>query len=82
MKKNILLFVTLQSSFLFSQVGINTTNPQGVFHIDGKSTAETTNTLTGIPTAKQLLPILAPQESGEHRMPALFWIFRLPIKDL
>jgi len=54
MKKNILLFVTLQSSFLFSQVGINTTNPQGVFHIDGKSTAETTNTLTGIPTAKQL----------------------------
>lgn len=55
MKKNIYLAIALTiSSFAWSQVGINTQNPQGVFNIDGKSSAATTNPTTGTPTAAQL----------------------------
>ncbi|WP_419869947.1 hypothetical protein [Chryseobacterium sp. CT-SW4] len=50
MKKNILILsAVLFSSFAFSQVGINTTNPQGVFNVDGAKD----NPVTGIPTAAQ-----------------------------
>lgn len=52
MKKNLLLSVCLISVFWAkSQVGINTTNPQGVFHVDaGKD-----NPVTGAPNASQQL---------------------------
>ncbi|MDR4953622.1 hypothetical protein REB14_15695 [Chryseobacterium sp. ES2] len=36
-------------SWLYSQVGINTANPQGIFHIDGSKD----NPATGVPTALQ-----------------------------
>ncbi|MCA6067190.1 hypothetical protein JI747_008375 [Chryseobacterium sp. RG1] len=54
MRKNLFLFTSLLgSSLLFSQVGVNTTNPQGVLHVDGKSSTATTNPTTGTPTAIQ-----------------------------
>lgn len=54
MRKSLFLFTSLLgSSFLFSQVGVNTTNPQGVLHVDGKSSTATTNPTTGTPTALQ-----------------------------
>lgn len=50
MKKNlIILSGLLFSSFYLSQVGVNTVNPQGVFHID----AAKDNPATGIPNAAQ-----------------------------
>ncbi|MBB6333337.1 hypothetical protein HNP24_004363 [Chryseobacterium sediminis] len=54
MKKNIktkillLTFISL-SLFTFGQVGINTANPQGTFHVDGAKD----NAASGIPTAAQ-----------------------------
>jgi len=51
MKKNIYLAIALTTSSLaWSQVGINTQNPQGVFNIDGAKN----NVTTGTPTAAQL----------------------------
>lgn len=44
----------LLSGTVFSQVGINTENPQGIFNIDGKSTTATTNPTAGAPTPAQL----------------------------
>ncbi len=52
MKKGILFFINLLSILSFGQVGINTSNPQGLFNIDGKLTAETTNPSSGEPTSK------------------------------
>ncbi|MCY1660192.1 hypothetical protein [Chryseobacterium sp. SL1] len=50
MKKNALIITTLLSGiFAFSQVGINTANPQQVFHIDGAKD----NPATGAPSATQ-----------------------------
>jgi len=49
MKKTILLLATVASGFIYSQVGINTTNPQGTFNIDGLKD----NPTTGAPTAAQ-----------------------------
>lgn len=49
MKKTIILFTMLCSTFAFSQVGINTTNPQGMFNVDGAKD----NPATGAPTAAQ-----------------------------
>ncbi len=52
MKKNLLLSVCLISVFWAkSQVGINTTNPQGIFHVDGGKD----NPSTGTPNASQQL---------------------------
>lgn len=50
MKKNLIILCLMTvSSLAYSQVGINTPNPQGTFHIDGaKDNAE-----TGTPTAAQ-----------------------------
>ncbi|MCS3870716.1 hypothetical protein J3D55_003632 [Chryseobacterium ginsenosidimutans] len=50
MKKNVIfLSAMLFSGFAFSQVGINTQNPRGAFHIDGAKD----NPITGIPNATQ-----------------------------
>jgi hypothetical protein len=49
MKKIILLLTTIASGFIYSQVGINTTNPQGVLNVDGLKD----NPTTGVPTAAQ-----------------------------
>lgn len=54
MKKSILYGMIFCSVFANAQVGINTQNPQGVFHTDGKSSTETTNNSTGVPTDAQL----------------------------
>lgn len=54
MKRNLIILMTLFStSVLYSQVGINTENPQQLFHSDGKSTVETTNPTTGSPSIMQ-----------------------------
>lgn len=53
MKKIIYTATLLLSTLAFSQVGINTENPQQLFHTDGKSSADTTNPTTGTPTAEQ-----------------------------
>ncbi|AZA52219.1 hypothetical protein [Chryseobacterium sp. G0201] len=44
MKKRLLIILLCGSSFYYAQVGINTTNPQGVFHIDGNKDNPTTGT--------------------------------------
>ncbi|WP_336965135.1 hypothetical protein [Chryseobacterium contaminans] len=49
MKKIIILSGILFSTLVFSQVGINTPNPQGSFHVDGAKD----NVSTGIPTVAQ-----------------------------
>lgn len=57
MKKKFLLLMGGFSIgiLLHAQVGINTQNPLGVFHIDGASTAASTNPGSGIPNAVQQL---------------------------
>lgn len=57
MKKKILLLMGMFSFgiILYAQVGINTKNPQGIFHIDGRSTTASINPDTGIPNATQQL---------------------------
>lgn len=50
MKKNLILIQTLLiSGILFSQVGINTQNPQGILHVDGAKD----NPTSGAPSATQ-----------------------------
>ncbi|CAM2885487.1 hypothetical protein DRF59_08065 [Chryseobacterium flavum] len=49
MKKIIILSGILFSNLVFSQVGINTPNPQGSFHVDGAKD----NVSTGVPTIVQ-----------------------------
>ncbi|ANF51210.1 hypothetical protein A0O34_12125 [Chryseobacterium glaciei] len=49
MKKRLLVILLCVSSFHYAQVGINTTNPQGVFHIDGSKD----NPTTGVPSVVQ-----------------------------
>jgi hypothetical protein len=50
MKKNVILGCFLMlSSIAYSQVGINTANPQGIFHVDGAKD----NPVTGLPTTAQ-----------------------------
>ncbi|WP_139785341.1 hypothetical protein [Chryseobacterium phocaeense] len=49
MKKIILLMTALSFTAVYSQVGINTANPQGIFHVDGAKD----NPTTGIPIPLQ-----------------------------
>jgi hypothetical protein len=49
MKKIILLITSISFMSTYSQVGINTANPKGIFHVDGSKD----NPATGIPTAGQ-----------------------------
>lgn len=49
MKKIILTIALALSTAIYSQTGIHTANPQGVFHIDGRKD----NPITGIPSATQ-----------------------------
>jgi len=49
MEKTIILSALLFSTVAFSQIGINTVNPQGAFHIDGGKD----NPSTGVPSAVQ-----------------------------
>ncbi|QIK59958.1 hypothetical protein G7050_08995 [Dysgonomonas sp. HDW5A] len=49
MKINIALIMSIISLYSYSQVGINTINPQGVFHIDGAGD----NPSSGSPTVEQ-----------------------------
>ncbi|GEN72694.1 hypothetical protein CLA01_27660 [Chryseobacterium lathyri] len=62
MKKNVLTLVALLvSAVAFSQVGINTANPQGVFNIDGGKD----NNTTGVPTATQQANDIVVTTSGQ-----------------
>jgi hypothetical protein len=49
MKKTILFLAFIASGIIYSQVGINTSNPRGIFHVDGLKD----NPVTGAPTAPQ-----------------------------
>ncbi len=49
MKKYVLVLTAFLSSMIYSQVGINTENPQGIFTIDGGGD----NPITGVPTTIQ-----------------------------
>lgn len=49
MKTIILLITNFAFVSMFSQVGVNTSNPQGVFHVDGAKD----NAATGVSTAAQ-----------------------------
>ncbi|REC45299.1 hypothetical protein [Chryseobacterium pennipullorum] len=51
MKKRISIFCILISALSYAQVGINTTNPQAVLHVDGAKD----NAASGAPTAAQQL---------------------------
>ncbi|PRA95358.1 hypothetical protein CQ046_22195 [Chryseobacterium sp. MYb7] len=48
-KKNLTILALLSFMSVFSQVGVNTTNPQGTFHVDGAKD----NVSTGVPTVSQ-----------------------------
>ncbi|MCD1117582.1 hypothetical protein [Chryseobacterium turcicum] len=54
MKKIFLAGAVLASLYSLAQVGVNTQNPQGIFNIDGKSSTNTTNPITGVPTNLQM----------------------------
>lgn len=62
MKKNIttLLFLTFGSTICFAQIGVNTSNPQTAFHIDGAKD----NPETGTPTAAQQVNDVAVTTAG------------------
>ncbi|WP_415328218.1 hypothetical protein [Chryseobacterium sp. MMS23-Vi53] len=61
MKKNIIVACALVTfGVSFAQVGVNTTNPQGVFHVDGAKD----NNATGSPTAAQQLNDLVVTSAG------------------
>lgn len=49
MKKILLLITSITFASVYSQVGINTSNPQGIFNVD----ASKDNATTGVPTATQ-----------------------------
>ncbi len=49
MKKSIFVLAAFLSSMMYSQLGINTGNPQGIFHVDGGRD----NPITGVPTRTQ-----------------------------
>lgn len=52
--KNILITIaTIISIPAIAQIGINTENPQTLFHVDARYTTATTNPATGVPTAMQ-----------------------------
>ena len=53
MKNYIALVLVAFSSTVFAQVGVNTASPQTKFHVDGRSSAATTNPNTGAPSAAQ-----------------------------
>ena len=53
MKKTLFMLI-LGTASLQAQVGINTSNPQGIFHVDGKSSTATTNPENSTPTKDQL----------------------------
>lgn len=55
----------LFSSICIAQVGINTYNPQGVFHIDGASTLATTNPATGSISSTQAIDDVVITGSGD-----------------
>ncbi len=67
MKKYILNFALTFAMFstIYGQVGVNTSNPQGSFHIDGKSSAATTNPTSGIPSATQLTDDFIVKSTGQ-----------------
>lgn len=56
--KKILLFIIASPFVVFSQVGINTTSPQGIFHIDGAGDNSST------PTASQVLNDVVVLQNG------------------
>lgn len=59
--KKVFLSITIASfNFFYSQVGINTSNPRGVFHVDGAKD----NLSTGIPAAAQQANDLIVTSSG------------------
>lgn len=60
MKKHLVTLMGLLSSFAFSQVGINTSNPQTTFHIDGMKD----NPATGNPSPVQQLNDVAVDLNG------------------
>ena len=43
MKTTKILLLMLAGNTIMAQVGLNTANPQGTFHIDGKSSLNTIN---------------------------------------
>lgn len=59
-KQFFLLFSLFSSGFIFSQVGVNTTNPQGIFNIDGNKD----NPVSGTPSAQQQLNDFTVLSSG------------------
>lgn len=64
MKKYIILFGFCLAFSTNAQVGVNTTNPQQVFHIDGKNTSLTENASSGVPTPEQQSDDLVVTKNG------------------
>ena len=60
MKKIILIATIAISAYSYSQVGVNTTNPQQVFHVDGKKD----NPSTGAPSIGQQLDDVVVDSKG------------------
>ena len=48
MKKNIILIALMYSGFVFSQIGINTSEPKATFDINAKNAAGTSRTAEGL----------------------------------
>ena len=64
MNKYIILLGFLCGLSANAQVGVNTTNPQQVFHIDGKSSSATINPASGAPTSVQQLDDVVVTKQG------------------
>lgn len=52
-KTKLILFLSFGFLGITAQIGVNTDNPQTVFHLDGRSSVATTNPSTGVPSAAQ-----------------------------
>lgn len=82
MDKIILATIALLfSNICVAQIGINTENPQAIFHIDGASTLVTTNPLTGTVTPDQATDDVVITTSGNVGIGTITPVTRVDIKS-
>lgn len=65
MKNYISLLLIAVGFSSYAQVGVNTSNPQQKFHVDGKNTAATINPLSGVPSAAQAVDDVVITSTGK-----------------
>jgi len=81
MKKYFIFSSVFIISSAFAQVGINTANPQQIFHVDGKFSANSTNSSTEIPTPLQQVDDVVVTKNGNLGIGTINPTHRLHIKS-